>query len=123
MKRAPITMKALHRVAAALASMGVGPADFNMLTNLGLNRRVVSKHAFNRTTRLKGLRSRCKLKIARGAGTISAKSDILQLCREGKWDQAADMDQAHEHQCGERLFGPEVRKQWREYAVEEALTA
>lgn len=116
-------MKALARIAATLAALGGGPADSAMLNRLGINRKTVSKHAFNRTTRLKGLRSRCKLQIARGAGTISAKSDILQLARTGRWNEAADMDQEHEHQCGERLFGPEVRKQWREYAVEEALTA
>lgn len=115
-------MKALHKIAAAMAALGISVPDFAMLSRMGINRRGVSKHAFNKTTRLKGLRSRCKLKIARGAGTISAKSDILQLCAAGKWEDAATMDQEHEHQCGERLFGPEVRAQWRAYAVEEALT-
>lgn len=116
-------MKAFARIAAALAKLGASSADFNTLSKLGINRRMVSKHAFNKTTRLKGLRSRCKLKIARGAGTISAKSDILQLCREGKWDQAADMDLEHEHRCGESLFGEVVRAQWRNYAIEEVFTS
>lgn len=115
-------MKALHKIAAAMAALGIAVPDARFLMEHGRGRVTVSKHAFNKTTRLKGLRSRCKLKIARGAGTISAKSDILQLCREGKWNQAADMDQEHESQCGERLFGPGVRAQWREYAIEEALT-
>lgn len=114
-------MKALHRIAATMAALGIAPADFNMLQQMGLNRRTVSKHAFNKTTRGAGRRSRCKLKIARGAGSISAKADILQLARAGRWDEAADMDQEHEHQCGERLFGPAVREQWRQYAIEEAL--
>lgn len=114
-------MKALHRIAATMAALGISVPDFHMLSRMGINRKSVSKHAFNRTTRGAGRRSRCKLTIARGPGTISAKSDILQLCREGKWDQAADMDQAHEHQCGERLFGPAVRAQWRAYGVEEAI--
>ena len=64
---------------------------------------------------------RKRLQIARGAGSISAKADILQLARASRWNEAADMDQEHEHRCGERLFGPAVRKQWRQYAVEEAL--
>lgn len=115
-------MKALSRIAAAMAALGITPGDVNMLSRMGVNRRGVSKHAFNKTTRLRGLRSRCKLKIARGPGTISAKSDILQLCSAGKWDLAADMDLEHEKQCGESLFGEVVRAQWRAYSVEEALT-
>ena len=116
-------MKAFARITAAMAALGITPGDANALSRLGINKRGISKHAFNKTTRLKGLRSRCKLKIARGAGTISAKSDILQLCREGKWDQAADMDLEHEHRCGESLFGEVVRAQWRSYAIEEVLTS
>lgn len=115
-------MKALSRIAAAMAALGISPGDANMLSRLGVNKRGISKHAFNKTTRGAGRRSRCKLKIARGPGTISAKSDILRLCREGKWDQAADMDQAHEHQYGERLFGSEIRAQWRTYGIEGILT-
>ena len=115
-------MKALARIAATLAALGIQPGNVNMLSQMGLNRRSVSKHAFNKSTRGAGRRSRCKLKIARGAGSISAKADILQLCRAGRWEDAATMDQEHEHLCGERLFGPAVRAQWRSYAVEEALT-
>lgn len=115
-------MKALQRIAATMAALGISVPDFHMLSRMGINRKSVSKHSFNRTTRGAGRRSRCKLKIARGAGTISAKSDILQLCTAGKWNEAANMDQEHEHQCGERLFGPAVREIWRGYAVEEALT-
>ena len=114
-------MKAFARIAAAMAALGITPGDANTLSRLGINKRGISKHAFNKTTRLKGLRSRCKLKIARGAGSINAKADILQLARAGRWNEAADMDQEHEHRCGERLFGPVVREQWRQYAIEEAL--
>lgn len=115
-------MKALARIAATMAALGIQPGDVNMLSRMGIGRRGVSKHAFNKTTRGAGRRSRCKLNIARGAGSINAKADILQLCRLGRWEDAATMDQEHEHRCGERLFGPEVRAQWRSYAVEEALT-
>jgi hypothetical protein len=116
-------MRALARIAATLSALGIAPADINMLTRMGGNRRTIIKHAFNKSTRGAGKRSRCRLQIARGAGSISAKADILQLCRQGKWNDAANMDQEHEHQCGERLFGPEIRAQWRSYAVEEALTS
>lgn len=105
-------MKALSRIAAALAAMGASPADFNTLSRLGLHRRVVSKHAFNKTTRLQGLKSRCKLNIARGAGSISAKSDILQLARSGRFQMAYDMAVAHRHQCDEALFPQEVLDAW-----------
>jgi hypothetical protein len=116
-------MKALARIAATLAALGIQPGDVNMLSHMGLNRRSVSKHAFNKTTRAAGRRSKAKrLRISRGAGSISAKADILQLCHMGRWEDAATMDQEHEHRCGERLFGPEIRAQWRAYAVEEALT-
>lgn len=114
-------MKALRRIAAAMAALGISPADANSLSRLGVNKRGISKHAFNKTSRGAGRRSRCKLKIARGPGSISAKSDILQLSRQGKWDMAADMDQEHEHRCDERLFGPDVRARWRSYAIEDAI--
>jgi hypothetical protein len=117
-------MKALARIAAAMAALGISVPDATFLSRMGVNRRSVSKHAFNKTTRGAGRRSKAKrLNMARGAGSINAKADILQLCRMGKWEEAATMDQEHEHRCGERLFGPEVRAQWRSYAVEEALTS
>ncbi len=115
-------MKALSRIAAAMAALGITPGDANMLSRMGINRRGVSKHAFNKTTRGAGRRSRCKLKIASGPGSISAKADILQLCRQGKWDQAADMDLEHQHRCGEILFGEIIRAQWRRYGVEDVLS-
>jgi hypothetical protein len=116
-------MKALHRIAATMAALGISVPDFAMLSRMGISRRGVSKHAFNKTSRGAGRRSKAKrLNMSRGAGSINAKADILQLCSASKWEEAATMDQEHEHRCGERLFGPEVRAQWRAYAVEEALT-
>lgn len=47
---------------------------------------------------------RKRLKIARGAGSISAKADILQLVRAGRYFDALAMAKDHEQQCGERLF-------------------
>jgi hypothetical protein len=116
-------MKALARIAATMAALGISPGDASLLSRMGLNRKTVSKHTFNRTSRGAGRRSKAKrLHMARGAGSINAKADILQLCRAGKWEDAATMDQDHERRCGEQLFGPEIRAQWRSYAVEEALT-
>lgn len=117
-------MKALARIAATLAALGISPGDVSLASRLGFTRRNVSKHAFNTSTRAAGKRSKAKrLNMARGAGSINAKADILQLCRMGRWEDAATMDQEHEIQCGERLFGPGIRARWRSYAVEEALTA
>ena len=116
-------MKALARIAATMAALGIQPGDVNMLSRMGIGRRGVSKHAFNKTTRGAGRRSRCKLRIARGAGSISAKADTLQLIRAGHWLEAANMVDAHERQCGESLVSPTVRQVWRNYAVEEALTS
>ncbi len=54
--------------------------------------------------------------MARSAGSFNAKADILQLGRAGRWIEAAEMDEAHERMCGERLFGPLVRERWRQFA-------
>lgn len=109
-------MKTLARIAAAMSALGISVPDARIFGR-------VSKHSFNKTGHKAGKRSRCRLQIARGAGSISAKADILQLCRMGRWEDAATMDQEHERRCGERLFGSEIRAQWRSYAVEEALTS
>lgn len=105
-------MKALARIAATMAALGITPGDFNLLSRLGGNRRSVSKHAFNRTSRGAGRRSRCKLKMARGAGSINAKADILQLVRAGRFQMAHDMAIDHRRQCGEDLFPQEVLDAW-----------
>lgn len=64
------------------------------------------RHAGNRTTRTAGKRRapRKRLQMARGAGSINAKADILQLVRAGRRAEAAAMAREHERQCGERLF-------------------
>lgn len=105
-------MKARARIAATMAALGITPGDFNLLSRLGGNRRSVSKHAFNRTSRGAGRRSRCKLQMARGAGSINAKADILQLARQGKFLLAYDMAINHKRQCGEQLFPDYVLDAW-----------
>ena len=47
---------------------------------------------------------RKRLQMARGAGSINAKADILQLVRAGRRAEAAAMAREHQRQCGERLF-------------------
>jgi hypothetical protein len=105
-------MKALSRIMNTMAALGI--------TAEGMPRFRVSKHAFNQS---KANRGRKRLRIARGAGSISAKADILQLCRTSHWLEAANMAEEHERQCGERLFSPTVLEVWRSYAIEEAITS
>lgn len=64
------------------------------------------RHSGNRTTRTAGKRKapRKRLQMARGAGSINAKADILQLVRAGRYAEAVTMAKEHERQCGERLF-------------------
>lgn len=64
------------------------------------------RHSGGRTTRTAGKRkpARKRLQMARGAGSINAKADILQLVRAGRRAEAAAMAREHERQCGERLF-------------------
>lgn len=95
-------MKALARIAAALAAFGISPGDTNLLARMGINRRTVSKHAFNRT--LRNARQGRRYTIARGPGSISAKADIQQLCDANRYDEAREMAEAHERMCGEKLF-------------------
>jgi hypothetical protein len=109
---------AIGRFLASLGAMG-GDISSNLIQKLMAGKRVSKHRTTAATFKTKG---RKRLTLARGAGSINAKADILQLCRLGRWDEAADMDQAHEHLCGEKLFGPEVRERWRSYALEEALT-
>ena len=104
-------MKALSRILNTMNALGI--------TAEGLPRFRVSKHAFNQVKS----RGRKRLAMARGAGSINAKADILQLCRLGRWLEAANMAEQHERQCGERLFSPTVLEVWRSYAIEEALTS
>jgi len=54
-----------------------------------------------------------RLRMARGAGSINCKADALQLCTLGRWNEAADMIEAHKRQCGERLFSDVVIALWR----------
>ena len=102
-------MKSISQILNTMAALGI--------TSPGMPKYRISKHRNN--TRNKPGRKR--LRMARGAGSINAKADILQLCRIDRWAEAANMAQEHEYQCGERLFSPEVRAQWREYAVDEAI--
>lgn len=111
--------KALQRIAATMAALGIAVPDARFLMDHGRGRITVSKHAFNKSTRLAGRRSRCKLQIARGAGSISAKSDILALARENKFAAALSMAQNHTVQCGERIFPQHVLDTWAQYAIEE----
>lgn len=94
-------MNMLNRALAFLASRGMRlPAQFR-----------VTKHQ-TKTTRLAGQRSKCRLQIARGPGSISAKSDCLQLARAGKFLMAYDVALQHKQQCGEQLFPDEVLDAW-----------
>lgn len=56
-----------------------------------------------------------RLTIARGAGSISAKADILQLCNADRWEEAIAMTKDHERQCGERLFSKSTLEAWATY--------
>lgn len=88
-------MNMLSQAMAFMASLGIKtPFSFRN-----------SKHKSRaKSTRLAGKRSQTRLKIARGAGTISAKADIVQLVNANRYDEARKMAQDHERQCGERLF-------------------
>ena len=110
-------MKALARIAAAMSALGISTHNAMSL----FSRRTVSKHAFNKSSRAAGKRSRCRLQIARGPGSISAKADIFQLAHQGKWLEAAAMADAHERMCGETVVSPTVREVWRSYAAEEIM--
>lgn len=72
-----------------------------------------SKHR-TKSTRLSGIKGpkRKRLQMARGAGSINAKSDILQLARAGRFQMAHDMAIDHRRQCGEDLFPQEVLDAW-----------
>lgn len=69
--------------------------------------RRVSKH--QTTVQGKGKK---RLRMARGAGSINAKADILQLVRTGKMEAACKMANEHERQCGEKLFPDFVLDAW-----------
>ena len=98
-------MTTLSRIAAAMAALGISIPDARIFGR-------PSKHAFNKTGRNAGKRSRCRLKIARGAGSISAKADIHQLIRQGRTFQAAVMSLDHERQTGERILPKTVTDEW-----------
>lgn len=101
----------LATLAANLASMGVSGGDANFILQYMNAVHRGTRHR-TRTTRLAGRRSRCKLRIARGPGSISAKSDALQLARAGKFLLAYDVALQHKRQCGEQLFPQEVLDAW-----------
>lgn len=96
-------MNMLNRALAFLARQGVSMPGYIR----------PSKHQ-TKSTRLSGIRGpkRKRLQPARGAGSINAKADILQLARAGKFQMAHDMAIAHRHQCGEDLFPQEVLDAW-----------
>lgn len=90
---------------SAMLAMGNGATlPFNLRGVSGATPFRPSKHRNNRTTRLAGRRSRCKLQTAHGPGTISAKADIQQLCQQGKYLEAREFVELHERQCREVLF-------------------
>ena len=59
---------------------------------------------------------RKRLTMARGAGSINAKADILQLCDANRYSDAIAMSKDHTRQCGETLFPQYVLDAWAEYA-------
>jgi hypothetical protein len=85
-------MNMLSRVMAFMAALGISTPMFR-----------VSRDK-TKTTRLAGKRSRSRLRIAQGPGSISAKAEITQLCNQGRYNEAHIYAEAHEAQCGERLF-------------------
>lgn len=97
-------MKSLERIAATMAALGISVPDARLLGT--------SKHAFNKTGRNAGKRSKCRLKIARGAGTISAKADFGQLMRAGRRFEAAQLASSHYRQCGELLLPRQFIDEW-----------
>lgn len=96
-------MNMLNRALAFLASQGVSVP--------GMVR--PSKHR-TKSSRLSGIKGpkRKRLQMARGAGSINAKADILQLARQGKFLLAYDMAINHKRQCGEQLFPDYVLDAW-----------
>lgn len=78
------------------------------------------KHRPGRISKLAGAKrsrqpERRRLKMARGAGSINCRADALQLCRRGRWHEAADMIEDHRRQCGEQLYSPRVLASWRSH--------
>jgi cobalamin biosynthesis Mg chelatase CobN len=67
---------------------------------LGVSVKKISKHQ----TRRANAQGRKRLTLSRGAGSISAKADIMQLVTACRYDEARAMAEAHERQCGEKLF-------------------
>jgi hypothetical protein len=45
-----------------------------------------------------------RLTIARGPGSISAKEEVLRLVQNEQFAEARAYVEAHERQCGEKLF-------------------
>lgn len=79
-----------NKALAAMAALGVSVRRVSKHQTTGGNRRYAKAHQ--------------RLKISRGAGSISAKADIQQLCDTNQYDEARAMAEAHERQCGEKLF-------------------
>ena len=75
--------------------------------------KVSNTRAYQRRRERDG-KARKRLQIARGAGSISAKADILQLTRARRWTEAADMAEQHRRQCGERLLSDDTLAVWRQ---------
>jgi hypothetical protein len=90
------------------------------MARLGISTPGLPPHRITKRMKKKA-RDHKRLQPAYGPGTINAKADIMQLCREGRWLEAANMADQHERMCGEQLFAPEVVKQWRLTAIESVV--
>lgn len=91
---------AIARFIASLGAFG-GNVPSNLIQTLMAGKRVSKHRTTAATFRTKG---RKRLNISRGPGSISAKADIQQLCNVGRYAEAREMAEAHERQCGEKLF-------------------
>lgn len=75
----------------------------------------VQKVRIRRLTNMPGLG------IARGAGSIFAEAEVIALARAERFTEAADMGDEHDRDNPKsklRMFGPAVRKMWRQEAAE-----
>lgn len=103
-------------LAAAAAMIGSGKATgLSSALRAGRNKRRRERARRQIKNRARDF-GRKRLTMSRGAGSINAKADILQLCRAGQFSDAIAMAKDHERQCGERLFPSYVLEVWAEYA-------
>lgn len=91
-------MTIFSRFLATMKALGLT----SIKSSLDLLRR--GKHVGAKTSKLAGRRSRVRLRIARGAGSISAKADITKLAEAGWYADARLMAEEHERRCKEVLF-------------------